>query len=1250
MDDSLFVNVDPGSADRLEANFAEDTDTAQHFLVEDAGGGNIRLISRSTGDYVIAGATGQNRLFATGTQSDPLAVFQWTDVGTNIVRLTNIDLGNDVHFTGNQKTVRASSTGTGTNFQWIWEIKSVNVPRIADTSFSDFDTPLYTIDAVAEFGADNTGATDTTAQIQAALDAAANAFGGIVYLPEGEYLIQNTLAIPKSCTLRGDWNRPSDSDLKVRGTVLRINHGAGTSSPSAITIADDASIRDLSIYYPGQTLPSPNNPVEYPYTLEGIGTFSTVRNITLVNSYRGIRFEPQGDEKVKLGSIIGVFGSPLFRGTSITDNAATVRVQDVHFAPKFWASAGLDGVTQGNIRNALEGNNSIAFSTGNGAGGGLYIGLSCEDYDIGLQAFNGGSATRFFDLKFDDCAIGIDLPVSEARPYLFAGGYIKAEDIAVRLNGSFKAAVFNSFFFQSDNILIEHDSGEVNFTNCNFSDWGSGYAIDSARGRVVIAGCEFGKSSQHINLQADVKRTAIFGNTPTGSALDVLNNSTAAVEQIIIDTTSKHIFAELDATTYPFITHDRLPSPPSGVANVFNVMDYGATGDAFTDDTQAVQDALDAAGAVANASAGAIVFVPPGVYRLDGRITVPSFIELRGIHDSPFNFDSRSIFALYADQGQINNPATLTLAADSGISGLAFYRPDQTWDSTESDTTPIEYPFAVRGTDRNWAYNILLINTYDGIDFNFGGGHRLDFIYTCPINDSVELRADGDVTVLDNFQGKVDAWRAARNYTLPAFVATDWAEGIPNANEDSGLTLIGNGPAVHGYGQFRMMGHFVNGAGINLYEINDSPTFNLYLGGGEFSRLGSPDVVGVRVNSADDTTPMDVEIVGCSWNLSGQGIITASTGAGDRLIAIGNKAAAKATVTYNLTGDGRTVVQQDWRGGSSFSSHLSIDGGGIGIIEAQDIRKRTTLATAQAKGTSQIKICGSLYDKNPAIDDWLFETIDENQIFFVGNAPDIITGITGNGGALGVTDTVAPNTPSGLSATAADDAVILNWADNTESDLSLYGVYRSETSGGPYVNIQDVVASEFTDYTANNGTTYYYVVTAIDISANESSTSTEVTAQPGALTTILVDRFETGFGNWIDGGNDCILNTSGTFVNGTNGVVNIRDDSSSSNISTGDLALSGFSEVLVEFDYEVVGFEGSESFVLEVSTDGGSSYSAVQTWINDIDFADDGSVYNNESVLVSGFILTDQTRIRFRCDASANNDNVYLDDIRILAR
>lgn len=51
--------------------------------------------------------------------------------------------------------------------------------------------------------------------------------------------------------------------------------------------------------------------------------------------------------------------------------------------------------------------------------------------------------------------------------------------------------------------------------------------------------------------------------------------------------------------------------------DVFNVKRYGATGDGVTDDREAIQDAINAAGAV-----GGIVFFPPGTYKVTGTLYV----------------------------------------------------------------------------------------------------------------------------------------------------------------------------------------------------------------------------------------------------------------------------------------------------------------------------------------------------------------------------------------------------------------------------------------------------------------------------------------------------------------------------------------------------------------------------------------------------------------------------------------------------
>ncbi len=91
----------------------------------------------------------------------------------------------------------------------------------------------------------------------------------------------------------------------------------------------------------------------------------------------------------------------------------------------------------------------------------------------------------------------------------------------------------------------------------------------------------------------------------------------------------------------------------------------------------------------------------------------------------------------------------------------------------------------------------------------------------------------------------------------------------------------------------------------------------------------------------------------------------------------------------------------------------------------------------------------------------------------------------------------APSSPTGLNATGGDGNVALDWADNAEPDLASYNVYRSTTSGsyGPALAI-GIAGSSYTDNTVGNGTTYYYVVTAVDTDANESGFSSEANAVP----------------------------------------------------------------------------------------------------------------------------------------------------------
>jgi hypothetical protein len=93
-----------------------------------------------------------------------------------------------------------------------------------------------------------------------------------------------------------------------------------------------------------------------------------------------------------------------------------------------------------------------------------------------------------------------------------------------------------------------------------------------------------------------------------------------------------------------------------------------------------------------------------------------------------------------------------------------------------------------------------------------------------------------------------------------------------------------------------------------------------------------------------------------------------------------------------------------------------------------------------------------------------------------------------------VIDTEAPESPTGLSVTATDvDSLVIDWDDNSETDLDNYVVYQSTTSGFVPSTSNLVASPSLSTYTASDlddDTTYYFAVLAVDNSGNESEVST----------------------------------------------------------------------------------------------------------------------------------------------------------------
>ncbi|MEM7792789.1 MAG: sulfatase-like hydrolase/transferase, partial [Verrucomicrobiota bacterium] len=147
----------------------------------------------------------------------------------------------------------------------------------------------------------------------------------------------------------------------------------------------------------------------------------------------------------------------------------------------------------------------------------------------------------------------------------------------------------------------------------------------------------------------------------------------------------------------------------------------------------------------------------------------------------------------------------------------------------------------------------------------------------------------------------------------------------------------------------------------------------------------------------------------------------------------------------------------------------------------------------------------------------------------------------------------------------------------------------------------------------------------------------------GGSSVIDSEDFESGWGIWNDGGSDArrALNDA-AYANSGSYCIRLRDDTNTSVMTTDVLDLSGFSSVTVEFSYIVNSFEGTEDFWLQVSTDGGVSFSTVEEWNLGDEFSN--NVRENETVTILGSFSAN-TLLRFRCDASNNGDHVFIDDV-----
>lgn len=168
------------------------------------------------------------------------------------------------------------------------------------------------------------------------------------------------------------------------------------------------------------------------------------------------------------------------------------------------------------------------------------------------------------------------------------------------------------------------------------------------------------------------------------------------------------------------------------------------------DAAPAIQEAIDAAAS----EGGGIVYLRAGWYRLDGHLTVPSNVELRGCSPAARDnwYMSRGTVLFCYEGRNTANPETATAAvtigtnsgAAAGIRSVRFYYPE----ANPFDYDGVNpYPYSIRlNGDNIYVVDIGFLNSYNAID---GGtyvcnNHFIRNIHGTVFKKVVRVRLDGD--------------------------------------------------------------------------------------------------------------------------------------------------------------------------------------------------------------------------------------------------------------------------------------------------------------------------------------------------------------------------------------------------------------------------------------------------------------------------------------------------------------------------
>lgn len=611
---------------------------------------------------------------------------------------------------------------------------------------------------VMDYGADPTGAVDQTELFQNLLDALGSRTnnagrlddgtpnGGVLFIPEGKYLLAGTLYIPKGITLRGEWEKPVKGQ-PVKGTILMAANpyakgkdctllpsgapGTAYEQLSLIVMQPSSAVRDLNIWYPDQ---DPSNIVAYPPAIlfgqQGYwgNDYTLASNITLVNAFDGIIFSRRSGGGAP--NCYGIYGTPLRRGIEIDNIAEVGRIDNVDFSADYWAGSGLPGspAMDGAHKQYIKNNGTAVVMRRNDWS---FIGkVKAEGYNIGYRMDlsynddNNGNKTapngHNYGMEFTNCTYGVYAAAVAGAGMMFYeytfnncdyGFYFEPNaGGVVQIQGSVFDTKIASVYAP-----LENDTKIIMSQNTIKKG-----PVDIREGMATITNCDFENEPDQIILGANA-RVAITGNRFTKD----ISIKDVSIYNCIKD----HNEIEMtELPHFPYKNQYEFVQKPGRSA--FYLATENGISEENEDNSSAMQDLLN----LAESEGGGVVFLPPGHFSFRQPLTIPTGVELKGSVDVPtLPTGPGSVMEIYAGKGDENGTPFISMEQGSGIRGLVMNYPEQ---MVQLITEPelnggdvYHYPYTIRGNSDVYIVNIAFRASYHGIDLftNKCDNHFVDY-------------------------------------------------------------------------------------------------------------------------------------------------------------------------------------------------------------------------------------------------------------------------------------------------------------------------------------------------------------------------------------------------------------------------------------------------------------------------------------------------------------------------------------------